>query len=89
MFVRGPVGITVIGSGDAFRGSARKSTACRGSSGTVGSGRTGPPRALSPWIQAPGVSSRRSGLSAPAATGTPVTPATVRAIWAFLVVCSR
>ncbi len=83
MLVSGPVGITVIGSGEAARVSARNCTAWRGSRGTVGSGSTGPPSAFSPWIHAPGVSSRTRGLSAPAATGTSVTPATVSAIRAF------
>ena len=64
------------------------SVAVRGSSGTVGSGSSGPPRPFSPWIHSAVSSGRASGPAAPAATGTSVTPATESAMRALRLVCS-
>ena len=70
-FVSGPVGISVTGRSLAAIVRAMKSTACSPSGGSLApAAATGPSSPLSPWTWAATVSSRSSGRSAPAATGT-------------------
>ncbi len=60
---------------DRSRTSPISSIAVRGSAVTNGSGSSGPPSALAPWIDSAGVSTRTRGLAAPGEIGTPVIPA--------------
>ena len=72
-FVSGPVGTSVTGSRAPTMRSTMKSTACSSSGATARRrAASGPSRPLSPWTCAATASSRASGRSAPAATGTSV-----------------
>lgn len=86
MFVSAPSGTSVISPGAcAMTVSMMRSTACRGSSATVGSGSSGPSSPDSPWISGAVITGRTSGRAQPAATGTPWIPATVATASAFRV----
>jgi hypothetical protein len=89
MLVSAPSGTSVISPGAcAMTVSMMRSTACRGSSPTVGSGSSGPSRPVSPWISGAVITGRTSGRAQPAATGTPWIPATVATASAFRVTLS-
>ena len=84
-FVSGPVGTSTTPGSIS---SARKSAACASTGEAEGSGSSGPSRPESPWTCAAVRSSRRSGASAPAATGMSVLPAISSVTSALRVVLS-
>lgn len=84
----GPVATIVTGSSDDSSTARMRVGASRSSSGTVGSGSTGPPSAFAPWICSAGCSRPWIGPAAPAAIGMPSIPATVQAMRALSVVNS-
>ena len=88
MFVSGPVGTSVTGFCEARTASAIHPTASVETGSTLGGGSAGPSRPLSPCTCAATTSSRSSGASAPAATGTSERPASSRTRIAFAVVFS-
>ena len=86
MFVSGPVGTSVTGTGLAAIVRAMKSTAPSPPAARLGGGRAGPSRPLSPWTWDATISSRTSGRSAPAATAMSARPARSSTRIAFAVV---
>src|SRR5215211_8666365 len=88
MFVRGPVGIRVTGSGVSLRVSAISGVAPRSWGSKEALGISGPSSPLSPWMFSAVLRGRWRGEEAPAATGTPVCPIRDRMRRAFRVVLS-
>ena len=86
MFVSGPVGMRVTGSGLAASFSIIRSTACSVTGSCCGGGRNGPSSPLSPWTWSATFGSRVRGRSAPAATGMSARPARSSTRSAFAVV---
>src|SRR5690606_15587314 len=76
--VSGPTAMIVTGSGLSRRMRCMRSTACSPARGTVGGPSSGPSRPLSPCTSAAVSRAPASGRSHPAATGTPVIPASVQ-----------